>query len=355
MNNRQKLKQKLNQIIGRASLASKWMPRKGQFAVELRNYLGWTPKFYRKTLVTLSNTVESLMCAGHWNVIDFSKIPSLASARYRKAFNRNATEAYEDFVAKLEKGETTVNTGAVYPHDVIRNLPSHSYGYNDRLDVTELKFINEQWDALPNYVGDNKILPMIDVSGSMSCGVGGNQGNLTCMQVAVSLGLYCSEKNTGAFNGVHLTFSGNPKLMKTNGRISDRYIQTLSDDWGMNTNLERAFELVLNTAMQNNVAPEDMPETILIFSDMQFDRCAHIDMSAHEMIKLAFEKSGYTAPNVVFWNLNAYDNVPVKFNDSGVALVSGFSPAILESILSGEDFTPVGIMNRAIMDERYDF
>jgi len=160
-------------LLAGDGLCAKWMPRKGQFAVELRNYLGWTPKFYRKTLVGLTKVVETQMCEKNWNEIEFSHVPSLASARYRKAFNRNAAEAYADFVSKLEKGETTVNTGAVYPHDVVRNLPTWAGYSSPSLSATEVKFVNEQWDALPNYVGDNKILPMIDVSGSMSCCVGG--------------------------------------------------------------------------------------------------------------------------------------------------------------------------------------
>ena len=73
------------------------------------------------------------------------------------------------------------------------------------------------------------------------------------------------------------------------------------------------------------------------------------------MIRNKYEEAGYQMPNVVFWNLNAKDNVPVKFNERGVALVSGFSPSILKAVLSGdmENLTPVGVMMKTLMVDRY--
>jgi len=70
-------------------LCAKWMPRKGEQAAELRSYLGWTPKYYRKRLVELTNVVETAMCANKWDNINFNHVPSVASARYKKAFARH--------------------------------------------------------------------------------------------------------------------------------------------------------------------------------------------------------------------------------------------------------------------------
>jgi len=89
---------------------------------------------------------------------------------------------------------------------------------------------------------------------------------------------------------------------------------------------------------------------------MQFDQCARFDDSAMKMIARKFEEAGYELPKIVFWNLNAKDNVPAKFDASGVALISGFSPQIMAAVLGGdtEKFTPEAIMLKALMVPRYD-
>ena len=175
----------------RNGLAAKWMPRQGPLAAEIRTFFGMSPKFYRKSLVNLSKTVEQNMCAQDWTGIEYGHVPSVAAARYQKAFKKHDEAGYNAYKAKLVTGEAKVNAAAVYPYDVIK---SHKFGG----DAT---VIQAQWDALPNYIGDELVLPMCDVSGSMSCPVGGN-ANLTCMDVCVSLGLYLADKNTGPFKEI---------------------------------------------------------------------------------------------------------------------------------------------------------
>lgn len=328
-------------------LCAKWMPRKGDDAVALRTFLGMSPKRYRKTLVNLTKVVETAMCSKDWSSINFSHVPSVASARYKKAFFKNATDAYKSYLDSLKKGDPTVkvNAGAVYPYDVIKTAM--------RGDREASQLIISQWDALPNYVGDANILPLVDVSGSMGSAVGGNS-NLTAMDVAVSLGLYLADKNKGKFNGCFLTFSAQPQLLNLQGNILQKMDQMVRSKWDMNTNLHAAFDQILKTALQNNVPAEEMPETLLILSDMQFDRCVQFDDSAIQMIQRKYNEAGYTVPKVVFWNLDAHDNAPVKFNDAGVALISGFSPSIVKSVLGGKDFTPETIMLDTVMVPRYD-
>ena len=127
-------------------------------------------------------------------------------------------------------------------------------------------------------------------------------------------------------------------------------------NWGMSTDLVRAMDKILKTAKNGNVPQEEMPEMLLIMSDMQFNQCARFDDSAMKMIARKFEAAGYELPKIVFWNLNAADNVPVKYDTSGVALISGFSPQIMVSVLGGdtEKFTPEAIMMKTIGIERYD-
>src|SRR6185503_746499 len=337
-------------------LAAKWMPRQGQVARELREYFGWTPKFYRKRLVELTKVVETQMCSGDWDNVNFSHVTSVASARYKKAFNRH-TPKFTEYVEALKKGDPTVkvNAGAVYPYDVLKGvIGSSNNGYN----TSELDHIQAQWDALPNYVGDANILPLVDVSGSMTCSAGGHESKsqLTCLDVSISLGLYLADKNKGKFKDTFLTFSSDPELLHLKGNIIQKVKQMNDSTWGMSTNLNAAMRKILDTALNGKVPQEEMPGMLLILSDMQFNYVTHDD-NALEMIARRYEKAGYTMPRVVFWNLNAYDNVPVKFDESGTALVSGFYTSIVKDVLKAdfEDFTPEKIMLNTIMNPRYDF
>lgn len=341
-------------LINGNGLCAKWMPRKGSQAVELRTALGWTPKHYRKRLVELTKVVETQMCTNDWDSINFSHVPSVASSRYKKAFYRH-TPKYAEYVAALVKGEdptVKVNAGAIFPHDVLKGRIG-VYGHVN-WNATELAFIEKQWDALPNFIGDKNILPMVDVSGSMMTPAG-RKGGVTCLEIAVSLGLYCADKNAGKFHGTFLTFSGDPSLVTVKGNINQKIDQMVRSNWGMNTNLHAALDKVLSVAKKGNVPQSEMPEMLLIMSDMQFDMCAKYDDSAMEMIARKYKESGYEMPKIVFWNLNAYSNVPVKSNDAGVALVSGYSPAICQAVLEGDtsQFTPEAIMLKTVMKDRY--
>ena len=346
------------ELIGKAledknGLCAKWMPRQGPIAARIRSALGYTPKRWRKTLVELTKVVETQMCQNDWDNINFNHVPSLAASRYKKAFYRH-TPKFAEYVNALTKGDPTVkvNAGAVYPYDITKTLRSWNPS------KTEIDHAVAQWNALPNYVDDNKVLALVDVSGSMGCLAGGHnsKSSVSCLEVAVSLGLYVADKNTGPFKDTFLTFSGSPELLHLNGNIAQKITQMRQSTWMMNTNLHAALEKILSTAINGNVGQEDMPNMLLIMSDMQFDSCVTHDDSAIEMIGRKYAQAGYSMPQVVFWNLNAYDNAPVKYDTSGVALVSGFSPSILKSVLSAkiENFTPEAVMLETIMKPRYD-
>jgi Domain of unknown function (DUF2828) len=340
-----------------SALAAKWTPRKGPIAVELRKFFNLTPKQYRKVLVKLTNVVETQMCAKMWGSINYEHVPSLAQARYSKAFLRHDETRYREYGSRAAKQEvnpdtgkvTKINAGAVYPYDVLK-VATNSYGYQNY----DPNIVRAQWDALPNYVGDKRILPVIDMSGSMiaSCG-----GNLRCMDVAISLGLYLATKNTGDFGNMFMTFSDTPELVTLKGNDIISHIQQLnSSGWGYSTNIEAAFARILKHAVNNNVKQEDLPDSILVLSDMEFNQSSfRFNSTVFDNYKMLFKNAGYTAPNVVWWNIQSrQDNIPVKFDDSGTALVSGFSPTIAKNIMSGSGVSPVEMMMNVIMDSRYD-
>lgn len=361
MTNKERLKQILIKNVSDIGLLCKWLPRqkssKSILANELREFLEYSPKHYRKTLAENTKVVETQMCSKDWDNINFSHVPSVASARYMKAFGRNTTK-YAEYIKSLVKGDdpkVKVNAGAIFPHDVIRGL---FYGMDDAgpFSKEQAAFIEKQWEALPNYVGDSNVLALVDSSGSMSASVGGVPG-LSCLRVAVSLGLYVADKNQGKFKDVFMTFASDPKIQNLSGNIVQKVNQIATAHWEGSTNLEAAFKAILKLAVDNNVPAEEMPSILLILSDMQFDRCiSNPDASANKMIKAEYKKAGYEMPRVVFWNLNSNDNVPVKHNKEGVALVSGFSPSVLKAILAGREdkFTPESVMLDTIMKDRYN-
>lgn len=331
------------------ALAAKWTPRKGEVFNALRKLHGLTPKGLRKVIVSLSNTVEQKMCAQEWDKITFEHVPSVAAGRYQRAFARNAEVKYAEYKEKLVKGETTINAGAVYPYNILQSM---------RCGDTIVS--NAQWNALPDYFegSTENVLAMVDVSGSMTCPAGGN-ANLTCMDVAISLGMYCAERTKGAFKDSFLTFSDTPKLVSLNGTLSQRYTQMSRADWGLSTNFVAAFNETLTAAVLHNVPEEEMPTTILVFSDMQFNEANSVyDYSrfdtAQAVVAKKYADAGYKMPKIVYWNLNARaGQSPALSSASNVALVSGFSPSLMVSVLKGDDFSPKGIMLHTLMVERY--
>ena len=331
-------------------LCAKWMPRKGYHFDALQKHLGVSPKQYRKLLVSLTNVVENKMCKSLWKEINYEHVPSVASSRYRSAFSRHNPEGFLQFVEEVKKGEKKINANAIFPHDVIKSVNIYS-----RLSEEETAFIVAQWDALPNPFGEEgcQILPMVDVSGSMTISAG--KSKTSCLDIAVSLGLFCADKNKGKFNGTFLTFSESPELVHLKGDVVQKRHQMMQSKWDMNTNLHAAFDKVLKVAKDGNVPNSEMPKAILILSDMQFDLCAHYDDSAIQMIERKYLESGYSIPSIIFWNLRESSGVPVSFDKRGTALISGFSPQILSAILSSdlESISPESIMKKAIMMDRY--
>lgn len=327
-------------------LTAKWAPRKGAAARLLREHLHLSPKQYRKLIVELSNTVEQLMCAQKWKAIEYEKVPSVAAARYQAAFALHDPTGYKRYRDSLVKGTTKINASAIFPYDVIKGV---KHG-----DST---VANQQWKALPNFMAGSKerILPVVDVSGSME--MANVSPGTTALDVAISLGLYISERNEGPFKDFFMTFSGTPELQHLKGTLAQRYDQLLRSHWGMNTDIEAVFDIILSSATGNRVKPDDMPTKILIISDMEFD-CVRggRSLTIYEDIKRKYAEAGYTLPTIIFWNLNGrVGNMPVTFDQNGTALISGFSPSILTSVMAGENVDPVQIMLKTVMSDRYAY
>ena len=312
-------------------LAAKWAPRKGDIAVKMRELWGVTPKFYRKTIVGLTKVVEQQMCANEWNDIEFAHVPSQAYRIYANAFKKHEEQRYTTYLEKVMTGEEKMNASATFPHEILKGVSKNA------------QQSDAQWKSLPNYLeGVNEsILTVCDVSGSMSG---------TPMEISIALGLYFSERLEGVFKDCVVTFSERPKLLKlSGGTLSQRMSELSRVEWGMSTNFEAVFDIILDAAKKHSLPEKDMPTKILVLTDMQFNAAG--SFTAFEMVQDKYWQAGYEMPQLVFWNING-GNSPVTFSQKGVGIVSGSSPSTIKAVLGG-DIDPVRIMEKAIMQERY--
>jgi len=324
------------------------MPREGKahhdWYKSLVSFIGITPKQYRKLLASCTKVVETSMCKQAWDEIEFGKIPSVAHNKYRKAFIKRCGTRYAEYIKAVKNGTQKINAGAIFPHDITKKI-ANSIDWNySKMSATERNSVQAMWKALPDFVNKGvEFLPVIDVSGSMSG---------LPIQVAIALGLYLSERNKTIFKNCFISFSANPKFFKVTGDIVDKYVQVLTSEVGFNTNVKKVMELILTTALGNNVPQSDMPKYLIFLSDMQFDeacssnymsKASKYSPSIVKLIKDMYYQAGYEVPQIIFWNLRASSGIPVKMDERGFAEVSGFSPSLMRSIL-GESFTPLEMM-----------
>lgn len=332
-------------------LFCKWFPRKGLVFNKVRKELWIKPWKLRKLIVEGSNTVEQKMSANEWDKILYEHVPSKAFNKYQKAFERHDEERFNNFVN--DKPEQIKST-TLFPADICKS-------WRDNRAVSS-KVIDAQWKNLPNYIDSNKtFLPVIDVSGSMNWGSGSSETGIMPIMNSLSLGLYLAERNKSIFKDAFVTFSEKPKMhyITWDSVVSKfEYIRRDPDQW-LNTNIQAVFDLILNSAIDNKLTQEDLPDYVIILSDMEFDEP---DIGGKytnfEAIKRKFRTYSsiyqYEMPKLIFWNLNGrIGNVPVTINDDGVALVSGYSPAIMKSVLTSKVVTPYDVMKETLDLPRY--
>jgi hypothetical protein len=335
------------------SLAAKWLPSintssqtSRNQAAQLAKFFGVCHKDYRRILSTLRakiKIIETAMCQGKWGEINYEHVPSRASMIYRKAFGRHDKERYAEYLKAVETGEKKINAGTLYPYDICNKIRG---GHDATLEV--------QWKALPNYfegLEPANRLVVADTSGSMESGM----GSVKPIDLSLSLALYIAERNTGKFQNYFITFGANPELKRIMGNtLKDRLNSINSPDWG-NTNLQAVFNMILREAINFKLPEKEMPTEIFIISDMQFDPSDWGYQTNFETIQDKYRISGYKAPKIIFWNVNAsFGQAPVKAHDEGVVLVSGCSPSILTTILSGKSITPTDLMLETLNKPRYN-
>ena len=335
------------------SLLAKWLPSVNasnaqtvRQAKRIARFLGMTDAAYRKTLVKLRERIriiENSLREKDYS-FDYTKQPAKAMFKYRKAFCRNDGERYGAFLSKVSRGEAQLHTGTLAPYEIISPF------FCNQVSDQEAAAIDATWKAQEDFTGGENALVVIDGSGSMY-----GYGEPKPIAVALSLGIYFAERNTGAFGNYFITFSENPQLVQIKGEnIFEKVRYCCSYNEVANTNVRKVFELILRAAVKNKVPQSQMPPTLYIISDMEFDCCAKgADITNFEYAKRLFAEAGYQLPRVVFWNVQSRNRQqPVTMNEQGVALVSGCSPRIF-SMVTGGNLSPMSYMLEVLGAERY--
>ncbi|GBG14335.1 uncharacterized protein NMK_1934 [Novimethylophilus kurashikiensis] len=322
-------------------LAAKWMPRSGPVAAWLCKALGISEAQWRKGLAKISDTVEQQMSAGKWSGIRYTAVPSVAATRYQKAFARH-DKRYATYIEDVTAGKATMHAGVVFPHDVVKASAVHDAA------------ATAQWTQLPRPAIAGKALVLSDVSSSMIRRIG---GNTLAIEVSIALGLLLSEALPEPFKNKVLMFSAQPEFHTVKGNtLHERVTNLTSGMWSMSTNIQAAFDKILSMAREAGAGFE-MPEALIILSDMEFDEADAKGWTNFEVARRKFERAGFKMPLMVFWNLaGRAGNAPVRANTPGVVLLSGYSPRILDAVLAGnyEQLTPTILMRQAVYIARYD-
>ncbi len=366
----------ISEISNGHGLACKWAPREKSNRIvfnKLKNALGVSSRPFRQMLVNGTKVVETKMCANEWHDIEYNHVPSVAMARSNNAFQKHDPVRYEKWKNDLsdEKSGAKVHASVLFPHDVLRTLRSDgSVTYVGCYRDSQLA--NAQFDALPDYMDNKKmrIMPVCDFSGSMCVAV---SGCIEAIDVSMSLGLYCSDRlgKENPFYRKFIPFSDDSKLVNWKNDTFSVASEKHKNGYCGSTNIRSVFDRLLEAASMFDVKAEDMPNCIMILSDMQWDDgvdgaddCTvathrgvfrNNEKSANQTVVekclAKWESMGYERPKIIYWNLAGYAGSPAKHVHDNVALVSGFSPSILKSILAGEDFSPISILMKTI--EKY--
>ena len=340
------------------SLLAKWLPSVNaskntrKIALRLCNELGFPEKEYRKGLSLLRkhlDVTEFKMSANDWDEIKYEAVPSKANLLYKDAFEKHDAERRNEYLNKLSKGETKINASTVYPYEIV-----HNYRYNGKIDTV----YEEMWKALPNVISNpnNKTIVVADGSGSMQSSIS-KSTSAEAWDVATSLAIYFAEKCEGEFKNRYITFSSRPQLVDFGDATSliEKILIAKSHSECSNTNIAAVFELILTTAIRNKVPQSELPNNILIISDMEFDAGSECyGQSLFESIQKKYSDYGYKMPKLIFWNVCSRSGaIPVIQNELGVNLVSGFSVNTFDMILSGET-DAFKCIEKKLLSERYD-
>lgn len=301
----------------------------------------------KQVLVPLRKALELpevYIGANRWDSLPYNRVASVAMKLYKDKFLMHDPERFKKYLEDVKAGKAKIAAGALLPHEIIGSLDDPCDGGQ----VAEL-----QWkrivDDLMQKGKLRNCMAICDVSGSM---------HGTPMEVSVALGVLVSELSEEPWKEKLITFSENPELQVLEGdslRSRTDFVREM--EWGMNTDFQKVFDLILQVAVNGNLKPEQMIKRLFVFSDMEFDQAsANPWETDYQVIVNKYKEKGYgsVVPEIVFWNLRDSRSTPVLGTQKGVALVSGFSKNMLTLFLDNEGvINPEQVMEAAISGQEY--
>lgn len=300
-------------------LAKKWMPRFGsknrEIASKIAHYLGLNKQEYGKW-VKLDNTVESLMTHHLESRIKFENVPSLAMLKYAKAFatKEHTKDNYARYLAAAAEGKAKINMSVTTPYDIYKN--------KEKIDAD--LFFEKLEKILINAI------PIVDTSASMV-------NKFDSFGKALSIGHYIAKCSTFMPNHV-ISFSSRPKLIELGKencdcgakRMSNYRKEINSMYTGDCSNTD--FGAVMN--LLKEVGKDDMPEYLLVLSDMEFD---YGSKQSKDELQAMWKANGYTT-KIIWWNLTDGRGKTVpEMDTNGNIYMSGYSPMLLKYLQTGFD------------------
>lgn len=310
----------------RKYFAAKWLPRKSRLWALARERLGMKNAEFRKFVSGAAETPEQKICAGKIGEIDYATLPSKALNMYRAMFLRKDRER---FLKSLHLKK--INAGAVYPHEVMKILFDARSATCAGLDIGDIESaVDAQWKNLPDLgAPEMRVISVLDTSGSMAF--------YGADKIAYPLAIYCAERLKGEFKDKIISFSASAKYLdlselKSPSAKLKRLLETSIVE---NTNIASVFGLLLKTALKNKIQQSQMPNAVLVLSDMQFDEGAEMDIALMDELKLDFERAGYDFPAIIYWNLSATNTGIAASKKADAAFISGFNPKILGDVFKG--------------------
>lgn len=359
------------------SLLAKWLPSGNASSKETRakanmicDHFMLNPVQYRKLLSKMRKYLEipeRAMSANEWESINYEKVPAKAALKYADAFLRHDNDRRRAYLRAVTLGKAKANVNGIDPYEILSKAVNASYSCDEEL----AEFYESLWDKLveegfPNTDAFDGCLPIVDTSGSMGVNV---TKKVTARDIAFSLGLYFSQKAKGPFHNRMMSFSEYPEwiIVDDNMSLTDKYNTVRQGPWGMNTDIEAVFMTLLELAVNYNIPAEDMPKSLMIVSDMQFDACMrfgyrnlnHRDSmllnTLFNDIRNRYHEKGYKMPKLIFWSVTAStkEGIPeINEGDNGLVLISGYSQNAAKAAMNDKT-DPLEALMEVLNSDRY--
>lgn len=324
--------------------------RLNEWARGFCKFMEWSDRDYRAFKSDPENTAHNFqrsMCAGKWDEIDFDRIAGKALFNFMKGnilAKHGLTDKYEKWIEKQPVAKFTGYVYELYRAARTKGTNAQRITLNKQFDG----LIEKAMQDTENSMLDKGVLCALDTSGSMGMAVA---GQVTAMDICVSLGIFFSKFLKGDFADHVIMFDDSSRFLKLQGDFCDRVQQVPMNAMG-STNFQSVIDAIVQKRKQfPNIPVTDFPKVLLVVSDMQFNPSGDWRNQASEMAtktnyQTAMDKLarvGLPKMMVVWWNVNGGygKDVPSTMDDEGTVLISGFDPSIVTLILGGEKVDPV--------------